>query len=337
MNDSASAGLPHDPVPPLVRSAASHPVLDAETQQFLDLAAEAGLPAERLIEWANGGANGGANGDTALATPFESVVLQASPASPAFAIRIVRPPQATPTPLPAVLYLPGSGWSAASRASYERLALRLATEAEAAVALVEYTSAPVARFPIQIEQAFAALLHLDEHARALNLNAAALAVAGEGAGGHLAAALALLAKARRGPHLALQILLCPILSASAQSASAARYADGPGLTARALRMFVQTRFPVESLGDKFAMPLNANIADLEDLPPALIVTAENDVARDDAESYARKLMLAGVRVSALRCLGTIHDFTVLDGLSGTPPTEAALRLACDTIRATLRR
>ncbi|OXI65977.1 alpha/beta hydrolase fold domain-containing protein [Burkholderia sp. MS389] len=327
MNDFTSARLPEDAAPGLIRSADSYPVLDAETQSFVDHAAEAGVPAERLREWANG--------DATDAIHAEEIALTAGAADPGFTIRIVRPPQAAPTPLPAVLFLP-DGASFAGGQSDNRLARRIATDAEAAVVLVDYTSAPAACFQTQNEQAFAALVHLQEHARALNLDGGALIVAGEGTGGHLVATLALLVKARRGPRIALQIMLCPTLSASTAGASAARYAGGPSLTTQTTGMRARTRFPSDNLGETIAMPLNASYTDLEDLPPALIVTAENDVARDDGEAYARKLMLAGVRVSAVRCLGTIHDFTVLDGLADTPPAEAALRLACGTIRATLR-
>jgi acetyl esterase len=325
MNDFTSARLPEDAAPGLIRSADSYPVLDAETQSFLDRATEAGVPAERLREWANGDAI-----DTIHA---EEIVLKAGAAASDFTIRIVRPPQAALAALPAVLFLP-DGTSFAGSQSYNRLARRIATDSGAAVVLVDYTSAPAACFQIQNEQAFTALVHLHDHARALSLDGGALIVAGEGTGGHLAAALALLVKARRGPRIALQIMLCPTLSTSTAGASAATCVDGPGLTAHTERMRARTRFPSENLGEIIAMPLNANYTDLEDLPPALIVTAENDVARDDGEAYARKLMLAGVRVSAVRCLGTIHDFTALDGLADTPPAEAALRLACGTIRAT---
>lgn len=327
MNDFTSARLPEDAAPALIRSADAYPVLDAETQSFLDHAAEAGVPAERLREWANGEATD--------ALHAEEIALKAGAADPGFTIRIVRPPQAAPTALPAVLFLP-DGARFAGCQSDNRLARRIATDAEAAVVLVDYTAAPAACFQTQNEQAFTALVHLHEHARALNLDGGTLVVAGEGTGGRLAATLALLVKARRGPRIALQIMLCPTLSTSTTDASAARSADGPSLTTRTGCTHAGTRVPPENSGEMIAMPLNASYTDLEDLPPALIVTAENDVARDDGEAYARKLMLAGVRVSAVRCLGTIHDFTVLDGLADTPPTEAAWRLACGTIRATPR-
>ena len=263
MNDFTSARLPEDAAPGLIRSADSYPVLDAETQSFVDHAAEAGFPAERLREWANG--------DATDAIHAEEIALTAGAADPGFTIRIVRPPQAAPTPLPAVLFLP-DGASFAGGQSDNRLARRIATDAEAAVVLVDYTSAPAACFQTQNEQAFAALVHLHEHARALNLDGGALVVAGEGTGGHLVATLALLVKARRGPRIALQIMLCPTLSASTAGASAARYAGGPSLTTQTTGMRSRTRFPSDNLGETIAMPLNGSYTDLEDLPPALTRT-----------------------------------------------------------------
>ncbi|KVR16622.1 lipase [Burkholderia ubonensis] len=329
MNDFASARPSGQPALPLIRSADSYPVLDAETQSFLDHAAEAAFPAEWLPD--------PVEGDGTHATPIEEAVLQANAAGPAFTIRVVRPRQALSVPSPAVLYLPGaraSGGSGAQRC--QCVAHRIATDARATVVIVDYTPAPAVRFSTQNAQALAALAYLHDHARAWNVDEHALVVAGDGTGGNLAASVALLAKVRRGPRIALQILLCPILSADATTASATTYADGPGLTAEVLRRLMDTHVSAEGVDDELAMPLDANYTDLEDLPPALIVTAESDVARDGGEAYARKLMLAGVRVSAVRCLGTIHDFTVLDGLAETPPTDAALRLVCGAVSATRR-
>ncbi|MFM0643275.1 alpha/beta hydrolase [Paraburkholderia bryophila] len=316
----------------LVTSSSAHPVLDAETQQFLDVIAEAGLRPDDLLLDGQSTVAGSAHDGLAVAT--DDLTLAIGPTG-SVAVRIVRPVGAT-APLPVVMYFHGGGWSMGDRITHGRLIRKLAVQAEVAVVFVDYTLTPHAQYPVQNEQAYAALTYVAEHADALGFDPHAIAVAGDGAGGNMAAVVTLLAKLRHGPHIALQLLLCPILSAGAHSQSYAQYADGPGLTASAVQASIHAQFPAECLADKLAMPLNATTDDLEGLPSALIVTAENDVVRDDAEAYARKLMGAGVEVSATRYLGTIHDFVVFDGLAHTFPTTTALAQACAALKAALR-
>lgn len=312
----------------LVTPASAHPTLDAQTQQFLDLQAESGIHPDGLLLLP---AETGMPAQTAarFAVSTQDLTFEAGEMG-TVRIRIVRPCGSDVSP--AVLYFPGGGWRTGDCATHDLVIRRLAVESDVAVVFVEYTHAPEARFPTQTEQAYAALEYVVRRASALKLNGDAIAVAGEGAGGNIAAAVCLLAKTRRGPKIALQILFCPILSALARSRSFVEYADGPGVSAAAMQASIHAAFPADCLHEKFAMPLHARTADLEDLPPALIVTAENDVVRDDGEAYARQLMRAGVQVSAIRCLGTIHDFVVLEGLAHTPPTDAALRHASCAIR-----
>jgi acetyl esterase len=338
MNQPASTGTFQRSISTLVKPSSAHPVLDPETQQFLDLVAEAGQHPDRLLLQRPASSDESDPRQAQSSDPFpvttEDLTLPIGPTG-SVDVRIVRPLGAS-SALPAVMYFPGGGWSMGDRITHDRLTRRLAVQAEAAVVFVEYTRTPEARYPTQNEQAYAALIYVIEHASSLGIDSRAIAVAGDGAGGNMAAVITLLAKVRRGPRVALQILFCPILSANMTSGSYDRYADGPGLTALALQSFIRAQFPTERLTDKTAMPLHATTADLEGLPAALIITAENDVVRDDAEAYARNLMRAGVQVNATRYLGTIHDFVVLEGLADTFLTDAALTQACTTLKRSLR-
>ena len=85
-----------------------------------------------------------------------------------------------------------------------------------------------------------------------------------------------------------------------------------------------------------ASPLRASLKDLAGLPPALVITAQNDVLRDEGEAYAQKLMEAGVEVTALRCNGTIHDFMMLNALAESAPARLAVSVACDALRNAFR-
>ncbi|MFM0074529.1 alpha/beta hydrolase [Paraburkholderia sediminicola] len=334
MNQPISTGESRRSQLSLVTPSSAHPVLDIETQQFLDLVAEAGMHPDDLLLHCQSASGGSAQETTRpdrLPVQTEDLTLPTGPTG-SIEIRIVRPLGAR-TPLPVVMYFHGGGWSMGDRNTHDHLIRRLAAEAGAAVVFVDYTRAPEARYPMQNEEAYAALTYVVEHAHALGIDGRSIAVAGDGAGGNMAAAMTLLAKFRRGPRIALQVLFYPILSANRTSPSYFRYADGPGLTAHAVESFIHTQFPDECLTETTAMPLNASTADLEGLPPALLITAENDVVRDDGEAYARKLMQAGVEVSATRYLGTIHDFVALEGLADTLPTSTALMQACSAVKA----
>ncbi|RAS26447.1 alpha/beta hydrolase [Paraburkholderia bryophila] len=338
MNPLTRPGEPRHCAANLVTPSSAHPVLDAETQQFLDVIAEAGLHPDDLLlndPPTIDGSEQTATPADGLAVVTDDLTLAVGPTG-SVAVRIVRPAGVS-VPLPVVMYFHGGGWRMGDRITHGRLIRKLAVQAEVAVVFVDYTLTPHARYPVQNEQAYAALTYVVEHAEALGVEPSAIAVAGDGAGGNMAAAVTLLAKQRHGPRIALQVLLCPILSAGAHSRSYAQYADGPGLTASAVQASIHAQFPAGCVADKLAMPLNATTDDLEGLPSALIVTAENDVVRDDAEAYARKLMRAGVEVSATRYLGTIHDFVVFDGLAHTFPTTAALAQACAALKAALRK
>ncbi|TDW26785.1 alpha/beta hydrolase family protein [Rhizobium azibense] len=89
--------------------------------------------------------------------------------------------------------------------------------------------------------------------------------------------------------------------------------------------------------DPTATPLNASLEQLNGLPPALIVTDENDVLRDEGEAYGRKLSQAGVKVTSVRYNGTIHDFVLLNAISETPAGRSAITLASDTLRSALHK
>ncbi|MBC8742155.1 alpha/beta hydrolase [Paraburkholderia sp. UCT31] len=316
----------------------SHPVLDPETQQFLDLVSEAGMhPDSLLAEQPSFPCRADSDNSSAddYAVTTEALTFKTGPTG-SVDVHIVRP-AGTPGLLPVVLYYPGGGWRMASFATHRRLVSRLSAEAEVAVVFVSCSPAPRALFPTQNEEAYAALQYVAANAEALQVDARAIAVAGDGAGGNIAAVMARWTRDRHGPSLHLQVLFCPILSADSTTQSYRQFATGPGMTARALERFIESQFPEKSRSLAAAMPIQSKPDELEDLPAALVITAENDITRDDAEEYARKLMRAGVRVNAARYIGTIHDFMVFDGLAETSPTDAAFRHASSVIKRALRR
>jgi hypothetical protein len=161
-----------------------------------------------------------------------------------------------------------------------------------------------------------------------------MAVAGDSVGGNMTAAVTLLAKQRHGPALRYQVLFYPVTDADFDDGSYQEFANGPWLTKPAMEWFWNAYAPnVEDRKNVTASPLRATIESLKGLPPALVITDENDVLRDEGEAYAKKLIEAGVRVTATRYVGTIHDFVMLNALADSPATRAAIRQATDALRS----
>jgi acetyl esterase len=251
-------------------------------------------------------------------------------------VRIVKPYGAVGL-LPVVLYLHGGGWVLGSAATHDRLVRELSVGVHAAVVFVEYDRAPEARYPIALEQAYAAARWVHRHGATAGLDATRLAVAGDSAGGNLAAALALLAERRGDVTFVHQSLYYPVTDAAQNTASYREFADGPHLTAKAMAWFWDAYLPDRARREEiFASPIMARIGDLAGLPEAFVVVAEHDVLRDEGEAYARKLTAAGVRCTTVRYNATIHDFMMLNALRETAAATAAITQAIDVLRQALK-
>ena len=223
-----------------------------------------------------------------------------------------------------------------SKNTHDRLLRELAARTQAAFVFLNYTPSPEAQFPVPVEQAYAATKYIAHHGHRLGLDGSRLAVAGDSAGGNIAAAVTLLAKERERPIIWFQVLFYPVTDGNFDTGSYAEFANGPWLTREAMEWFWNAYAPNKAdRKEILASPLRASTLQLRRLPPALIITAENDVLRDEGEEYAKKLMQAGVDVMAVRCLGAIHDFVMLDGLADSPGAKGAIQLAVHQLRAHL--
>jgi acetyl esterase/lipase len=251
-------------------------------------------------------------------------------------VRIVRPAGARGT-LPVVLYIHGAGWVFGNAHTHDRLVRELAVGAGAAVVFPEYDLSPEARYPVAVEQNFAVARWIVAEGAAKELDATRIAVAGDSVGGNMAAALTLMAKERGGVPLLQQVLFYPVTDAAFDTGSYQQFATGYFLRRDGMRWFWDQYTTDETERAQItASPLRATTEQLTGLPPALVVTAEADVLRDEGEAYAGKLREAGVPVTAVRFQGAIHDFVMLDALRGTRAAEAAIRMAVDTLRTALR-
>ena len=303
--------------------------LEQNTDAFLQaLAAKGGPPIYKLsVEDARKVLDGAQSGPVKkLPAQIEDRTIPGGPIGDV-SIRIVRPKKSTGK-LPVIMYFHGGGWILGNKDTHDRLVRELANGAKAAVVFVNYTPSPEAKYPTAMEQAYAATKYVAEHGKALNLDSSRLAVVGDSVGGNMVAAVTLLAKERGGPKITYQVLFYPVTDAGLDTPSYQEFANGPWLTKPAMEWFWNAYEPDAAARKKpTASPLQAPVDQLKGLPPALVITDENDVLRDEGEAYAQKLIQAGVTVTAVRYLGTIHDFVMLNAIADTPAARSAIALA----------
>lgn len=245
-------------------------------------------------------------------------------------------PMAAEKPMPVALYLHGGGWVLGDPDTHARIAREIAVHAQTAVVFVDYARAPEALFPIALEQCYRALQWVAEQGTLLGLDASRVALAGDSAGGNLAAGVSMLAARRGGPAIQYQALLYPVTDCNFETRSYLDFERGLNLDRDSMRWFWEKYAPdAAARANPLASPLQAAEDDLKAMPPTLILTAECDVLRDEAEEFARKLMRAGVRVVAARYAGTLHGFMVADELASASQTCSAMRLLFAELRCAL--
>jgi acetyl esterase len=251
-------------------------------------------------------------------------------------VRIVRPAGAEGT-LPVILYMHGGGWVLGNAGTHDRLVRELACGTGAALAFVEYDRSPEAQYPVAIEQGYAtARWIVREGAAAHGLDPDRMAVAGDSVGGNMTAALALMASERGDVRFVQQSMYYPVTDAGMDTGSYAQFVEGYFLTAKTMAWFWDCYCPdLERRSEPYASPLRAADDQLADLPPAFVIVDEADVLRDEGEAYAARLRAAGVAVTTVRYDGITHDFMMLNPLSDTHATRAAVAQAISVLRGAL--
>jgi acetyl esterase len=209
-------------------------------------------------------------------------------------------------PLPVVAYFHGGGWALGSIDSFDTVCRALANAACALVASVGYRLAPEHRFPAAVDDCLAATRWLASSASSLGGDGSRLAVAGDSAGGNLAAIVARRLRDEGGSPVRFQALVYPATDAALNTPSYREFADGYGLTARGMQRFWNLYLDGADGAQPDASPLRAS--DLSGLPPAFVLTAEADVLRDEGEAYAARLREAGVQVDLRRFEAATHGF-----------------------------
>ncbi|MEP7008202.1 MAG: alpha/beta hydrolase [Sphingomonas bacterium] len=255
---------------------------------------------------------------------------------PDLKLTIVRPAGSNEETLPAFMFFHGGGWVLGDFPTHERLVRDLVAGSGAVAIFVDYALSPEAAFGVAIEQAYAATEWVAEHGKEIHVDGTRLAVAGNSAGGNIAAAVALMANEKGAPALRSQVLLCPVTDANFDTPSYHQFAEGYFLT-KDLMTWFWDNYTTDANARKeiYASPLQATTEQLRGLPPTLIQTAEFDVLRDEAEAYGRKLDAVGVPVKSVRYNGMIHDFGLLNVISHLPAPRSAMAQAAQELKANL--
>lgn len=242
-------------------------------------------------------------------------------------------PEGVTTTLPVFMFFHGGGWVLGDYPTHQRLVRDLVVLSGAACVFVDYSRAPESRFPIAIEQAYAATCWVAAHGDTFGLDSTRISVVGNSAGGNMATVVCMMAKARSGPTITSQLLLWPVTDAGCDTSSYQEWPEGYFLTRSMMEWFWNSYLDQRDQQRlHLVSPLRATREQLKGLPPALVQTAEFDVLRDEGERYARALADAGVEVACARYNGLIHDYGTLNALANVPAVKAALRHAATELR-----
>ena len=246
-------------------------------------------------------------------------------------VRVYKPANATGTP-PAIVYLHGGGWVIGSLDVYEPSAKALAARTGAVVYSVDYrlASETMNKFPAAHEDAYAAYKYVHDNAATLGVNSAKIAIAGESAGGNMAAAVCLLAK-ERGLALPIhELLVYPVANNDLTTASYQQYANAVPLNKPNIQYFTGLYFNSPADGDNRLISL-VDVADLHGLPPTTIIAAEIDPLQTEGQTLRDKLMAAGVATDYTLYPGTTHEFFGTYDI--VPPANDAQNHAADRLKA----
>ncbi|MEU2178052.1 alpha/beta hydrolase [Nocardia sp. NPDC019219] len=250
-------------------------------------------------------------------------------------VRIVKPQGATGT-LPVIVYTHGAGWVFGDAHTHDRLVRDLAVGTNAAVVFPEYDRSPDVRYPVANEQSYRVAQWVTTHGAEKGLDSSRIAIAGDSVGGNMAIALTLMAKERGDVSFVQQVLFYPVTDANFDTGSYEQFAEGYFLTREGMKWFWdQYTTSADERAQITVSPLRATTEQLAGLPPALVITAEADVLRDEGEAFAGKLRAAGVPVTQVRYGGIVHDFVMVNSLHDTHAAKAAVAQAVATLRSAL--
>lgn len=246
-------------------------------------------------------------------------------------MRIYRPQNSNDV-LPVLFFVHGAGWVLGSADTHDKLIRELAVRTNSVVFAPEYTRSPEAKYPVALEQSYAALELVAANADGEKWDPSRITIAGDSVGGNMATVLTIMAKDRKGPKIQRQVLYYPVTNHAFDTGSYDQFADGYWLLRDSMKWFWDQYLPEgQDSTIKTISPLQATKEDLQGLPAAMILNGQADVLRDEGEAYAVHLREAGVDVTQMRFQGMVHDFVMINSLDQTKAARAAMDVSVDWI------
>jgi acetyl esterase len=250
-------------------------------------------------------------------------------------LNIMRPKGVTGK-LPVFMYIHGGGWVLGDYPTHKRMVRDLVILTGFEAVFVNYTPSPEAKYPVAVNEIYAASKWVSIHGAEINADGSKLGIIGNSVGGNMSTATALMANAKGKQLFKVEVLMWPVTNADFEDGSWKAYGDERFLTAPLMKWMWDNYATPEQRKEIYACPLQATAADIKGLPPTLIMVAENDILRDEGEAYGRKLDDAGISVTTIRFNGVIHDWGLLNGLAGIPQTKELFLEASSTLKRYLK-
>ncbi|MDR2916374.1 MAG: alpha/beta hydrolase [Tannerella sp.] len=251
-------------------------------------------------------------------------------------LNVVRP-KGIKEKLPVFVFIHGGGWILGDYPTHRRMVRDLVVESGYAAVFVNYTPSPEAKYPQAVNEIYAAVKWIASNGNTLNVDSKRLAVIGNSVGGNMSAVMGLMAKNKKGPAIKLMVMLWPVTDVDFNTNSYKMYGEQRFLTTSLMKwMFDQYTTDKKLRKEIYHSPLQASVDELKGLPPTLIITAENDILRDEGEAFGRKLDEAGVQVTTVRYNGVIHDFGLLNGFAVMPETQSMFTFVAAELKKYLK-
>lgn len=312
------------------------PAISKETKKFLTALNSGGVPLETLspeeARLVLVGAQNSVEVDYSGIDESEKTISQDG-----FSIKlnIVRPEGSTEK-LPVFIFIHGGGWVLGDYPTHKRMVRDLVVLSGVVGVFVNYTPSPEAKYPVAVNEIYAATKWVAENGNEINVDGSKLSVVGNSVGGNMTAVTALKSIENNGPKITSLVMFWPIVAADFETETYKQFGEDRFLTTSLMKwMYDNYTKDLAEREEIYASPLNASLELLKNFPPTLIQVAEADVLREEGEAFGRKLDEAGVEVTTVRYNGMIHDFGLLNPLAHLPQVKSLFEYAAADLKKNL--